>query len=106
MKTKLEAFKSVLDNSGTLTKADKAYIRRVYKETIKVDLVISSGCQNCWMDAIIILLASLRDNKIFMSAGLVVEFEGATYTRKNITDSVALKIMNERPELKMYFKIY
>ena len=104
MKTQLDAYRSVLDNSGTLTKADKANIKKLYKSTFKTDLVTSTGCSNCWLDAVILLSNSLRENKIFMSAGLVVDFEGKQWTRKNITDDVALRIMAAKPELKIYFK--
>jgi len=46
----------------------------------------------------------IPEEKIQMSGGLFVEFEGETYHRLNITNEIAKKILIENPDLKQFFK--
>lgn len=95
--------KSVLENSGTLSKEDKAFIKSEYLRLIGIELVTKTKCKSCWSDAIIIIINALKPDKIHMKAGAVIRFNGIQYNRLNITDSIAKQIIDSDMSLKRYF---
>ena len=100
---KLTNIKSVLDNSGTLTKADKDFIKASYLEVIGKEFNGKTKCRNCWKDALIEMIVKLSPNKIRMYCGCVEIYNGVQYTHRNITDAIARKIMEENPNSKTSF---
>lgn len=103
MLERLKTLKSVLDGSGTLTKSDKAFIKKSYLSVIGSELVTSSGCKNCWKDGLIILIRHLSGSKIRLRAGALVEYQGKTYNHKTITEEITNIVLAENPELKHLF---
>lgn len=102
MEERLKTMLSALE-SGALSASDKSFIKKEYLKYKGEELKVSSGCQNCWHDAIIELLVSLKENKILMAAGFVFEFEGKLYNRHNLTDKIATKFIDAFPEKQIYF---
>lgn len=102
MEERLKTMLSALE-SGALSASDKTFVKKEYIKAIGKEFKVSSGCQNCWHDAIIEILVSLKENKIFMAAGFVFEFEGKIYNRHNITDQIATKFIAEFPDKQIYF---
>lgn len=100
---RLRTLKSVLDNSGTLTKSDKAFIKKSYFSVIGSELVTSSGCRNCWKDGLIILINKLSGNIPRLRGGCSVEYDGKLYWRHTITEEITQRILAEKPELKHLF---
>lgn len=100
---RLNQLKSVLDNSGTLSKDDKEFIKSEYLKVQGTALVTQSKCKNCWKDGIAVLIHSLSGSKIRMRAGCVETFNGINYNRHNITDAIAMQIMAQNPETKHNF---
>lgn len=100
---RLNQLKSVLDNSGTLSKDDKEFIKSEYLKVQGTELITKSKCKNCWKDAIAILIHSLSGKKINMKAGCVEVFNGVIYNPHNITDAIAMQIMAKNPETKRKF---
>lgn len=102
MEDRLKTMLSALE-SGALSASDKSFIKKEYLKEKGTELKVSSGCANCWHDAIIELLVLLKENKILMAAGYVFEFEGKIYNRHNITDQIATKFISKFPEKQTYF---
>jgi len=102
MEEKLKQMLSALE-LGALSASDKKFVKKEYIKCQGVELNAETDCVNCWQDAILAILVSLKDNTIFMAAGYVVEFNGVFYNRHNITDAIALQIQAENPETSIYF---
>ena len=102
MEEKLKTMLSALE-SGALSASDKKFVKKEYLKCQGIELVTDTNCVNCWNDAINAILVSLKDNKIFMAAGCVIEFNGVYYNRHNITDAIALQIQALDPETEKYF---
>ena len=104
MEEKLKQMLGALE-SGALSASDKTFIRKEYLKSQGIKLDVNTNCPNCWSDAIIIILNSLKENKIITSPGFVAEYNGKIYNRHNMTDVIATKIMAENPKMEMYFSI-
>jgi len=104
MLTQLTNLKSVLDNKGTLSKDDKAFIVQSYFDVFNRDLnIANTRCKSCYKDALIELIIKLSPRKIRMRCGCVEEYNGIFYTHKNITDEIALAIIQANPNSKNSF---
>ena len=104
MLEQLTNLKSVLDNKGTLSKDDKAFIVQSYFDVFNRTLnIANTRCKNCYKDALIELIIKLSPRKIRMRYGCVEAYKGVYYTHKNITDEIALAIIEENPNSKNSF---
>jgi hypothetical protein len=103
MLDRLKALKGVLETSGTLTKADKAFIKKNYASQMGHELITKSGCSNCWHDGLILLINKLSGNKLRLNYGAVVHYNGKPYNYKTITDEIQEAVLKENPELKKLF---
>lgn len=101
--SKLQSLLTALETSGAVSSSDKSLLKKEYLKVTGSELVTSTGCTNCYKDAVIVLLSKLRQGKILVSAGFVYELDGKLYGRHNITDAIALEIMKKDPETKIYF---
>ena len=97
MAEKFRQMKATLESGGSLSKSDKASIKAEYKRIQGTELEVKN-CPNCWHDALIIIITKLSKNVYFMKAGCVEIYDGVQYTRHNITDTVAEKIISENPD--------
>jgi len=103
MLERLQTMKSVLDQSGMLSKSDKAFIKKTYLSVIGSELVTQSGCKNCWKDGLIILINKLSGNTVKLRAGALVEYQGKMYNHKMLTPEITKYILENNPELKHLF---
>lgn len=103
MLERLKTMLSVLDSSGTLTKSDKAFVKKSYLSVIGSELVTSSGCKNCWKDGLIILIRHLSGSKLKLKFGAVITYQGKHYGHKTITEEITNIVLAEKPELKHLF---
>lgn len=103
MLTKYYQLKSVLDNSGTLSKGDKEFIKAEYIKVTGTELVTKTKCKSCYYDGLVIIINALNPNKLRMKAGAVISFNGKQYNRLNMTDEIAVQIIASDESLKKYF---
>ena len=94
-----------VSESGTLSKAHKELISEEYLRVCGKVIKPTSKCKNCWGDALNELILATRPNRYEMCRGAYVVFDGVVYTRLNITDIIAQKILHAQPELSHYFHI-
>lgn len=91
--------------NGALSKEHKIFINEEYLRLLGKTISPKSRCKNCWNDALRELILATRPNKYEMCRGAYVVFEGVCYTRLNITDIIAQKILHEQPTIAHYFNI-
>lgn len=94
-----------VSEKGALDKAHKEFISSEYQRVLGKAIQVKSRCKNCWTDAINELILATRPNKYEMCRGAYVIYKGVGYTRLNITDIIAQKILQEQPEISHYFHI-
>ena len=95
---------SVAENSA-LTKEHKVFISEEYLRVLGKSIKPTSKCKNCWTDALRELILATRPNKYEMCRGAYIVFDGVGYTRLNINDIIAQKILHEQPQYSHYFHI-
>lgn len=103
MVERLQSLRGVLLSGGTLTKADKQWVKDTYLKIVGKVLTTSRGCSSCWSDAIIHLLTLLRTDGLKMRSGAVVHYEGKVYNKHTITQDIAKRVIAQNPELKHLF---
>ena len=99
----LKALRATLVTTGVVTDQAKKTIRKEYEAMFKTKLTNPRGCENCYIDALDLIISNMGKGLMTMCAGAMVEFEGETYHRLNIIDSIAQKIIDSKPETAIYF---
>jgi len=99
----LQELKGTLENSGVLSKKQKDYIKQLYETNLGKTFEVKPKCTDCWHDALIELIVFEKGDKIQMKGGAIVYVDNVLYTRLNITDEVALRVILEQPDKAHYF---
>lgn len=98
-------------NSGGLSSTDKQFIESNY-ERVLLKTFKRSGCGECYKDAFLEMYIhfhkyGIKEMGVFvLKRGVALHTAGDCYTRVNMTDKIAAKLIKENPKRLDYFESY
>ena len=108
---RLKEMKVRFDQSDELSSSDKSFIESNY-ERILAKRFSNRGCGQCYRDAFIEMYLYAAKNgikdmgKFIMKREVVRTINGTVYSRNNITDEVAIKLLKSYPQRIDDFESY
>lgn len=111
IKLKLEEIKARFDQSGELSSSEKKFIESHYERVLS-KTIRNRGCNQCLEDAFIEMYVhskkyGIKDMGKFTLKREVVRFiDNVPYSRANMTDKVAVKLLKQYPQRIEDFEEY
>lgn len=108
---KIEEVKVRFDQTNELSSSDKSFIESIYERVLSKRFN-NRGCGQCYRDAFIEIYVQVKKNGIkdmgnfVMKREVVRTIDGIVYSRNNITDEAAIKLLKTYPQRIDDFESY